>query len=70
MSNDEDMGFNIACNINYVMKEQTVAILKKELDSSKLVKMEDKQLYEQLKASLEDIRHGRITEWKPKKKTK
>ena len=57
-----------------IMKEQTITISKKEYEilklKSKLVEKEDIELYNHLKASLEDAKHGRITKWKPKSKTK
>ena len=46
---------------------KTVTITKKEYDSLKKKAEIDLQLVQSIKRSLEDIKSGRITEWKPSK---
>ncbi|MFQ5976049.1 MAG: hypothetical protein ACE5J5_07030 [Candidatus Hydrothermarchaeales archaeon] len=43
----------------------TVSIPKEEYEALKKMAEVDHELVEKIKNSLEDIKHGRITEWKP-----
>ena len=52
---------------NGYMHMKTVTITKKEYDSLKKKAEIDLQLVQSIKRSLEDIKAGRITEWKPSK---
>ncbi len=45
---------------------ETVTIPKKEYEELKKKAEVDWGLVEKIKRSLEDIKHGRITEWKPR----
>ena len=55
------------------MKQETMTILKQEKNhlkrKSKSSKEEiDWEFVNKIKRALEDVKHGRITEWKPKSK--
>ncbi len=45
---------------------ETVTIPKGEYEGLKKKAEVDADLVEKIKRSLEDVKHGRITEWKPK----
>jgi len=45
---------------------KTVTISKREYTKLKKEAEVDQELVEKLKRAFEDIKHGRITEWKPK----
>ena len=45
---------------------ETVTISKSEYQRLKEMSEVDWELVDKIKKSLEDIKHGRITEWKPK----
>ncbi len=52
------------------MKMETVTISKEEYLKLRKMAEVDYELVQKIKRSLEDIKHGRISEWKPKNKTK
>ncbi len=48
---------------------ETITISKKKYESLKKKATVDKALVAKLQRAFEDIKHGRVTEWKPSKKT-
>ncbi len=47
---------------------ETVTILKSEYEKLKKMSQIDWELVEKFRRAMEDLKHGRVTEWKPQKR--
>ena len=48
------------------MEQETIQISKKEYEKLKRESQVDLELVEKFKRAMEDLKHGRVTEWKSK----